>query len=199
MRGCFGAWPRIQNADLKLRLHLKSAAWSSTLPLLFCSCHSRHPGILPSSAQGHHRVCRAEDRCLPELKGGGERHPLLPAHWTGAGKTFPTVLSPSPHLHSCGWATCKYHLFAFQLDAKSSQSWQCWCQCWSLLKKLCLFQIKATQWLNYTFSYFHLSGNQAPESLFFSLENAGTSFKVKAPLVILDLICVDICIVGVNQ
>lgn len=109
------------------------------LPLL-CSRHSRHPGILPPSAQRHHRVRRTEDRCLPELKGGGERHPLLPAHWTGAGKTFAAV--PSPHRHCCGWATCKSHLFAFQLDAKSRQSWQCRRR--HLLQKLCAPQIKAT-------------------------------------------------------
>ena len=55
--------------------------------------HLRYPGVLPPSAQGYHWVCRAEDRCLPEFKGGGKRYPLLPAHRASSGKTFPLLVS----------------------------------------------------------------------------------------------------------
>ena len=48
---------------------------------------SRHLGVLPSPTEGHHRVRRAEDGRLPEPEGGGQRHPLLPAHRTGSGET----------------------------------------------------------------------------------------------------------------
>lgn len=58
-----------------------------------CLCFSRYPGILPPSAQGYHRVCRTEDRCLSELKGGGKRHPFLPPHRASSGRILLVPLS----------------------------------------------------------------------------------------------------------
>lgn len=58
-----------------------------------CLCFCRYPGILPSSAKGYHRVCWTEDRCLSELKGGGERHPFLPPHRASSGRILLFPLS----------------------------------------------------------------------------------------------------------
>lgn len=56
-------------------------------------CFSRYPGILSPSAQGYHRVCWTEDRCLSEFKRGGKRHPFLPPHRTSPGRNLLFSLS----------------------------------------------------------------------------------------------------------
>ena len=43
-------------------------------------------GVLPASAEGHHRVRRAEDPRLSELQRGGKRHSVLPDDRTERGK-----------------------------------------------------------------------------------------------------------------
>lgn len=71
-------------------------------------CLSRYPGILPPSAQGYHRVCWTEDRCLSELKGGGKRHPFLPPHRASSGMILLFQMSKlkaaNLNVSQCSWA-----------------------------------------------------------------------------------------------
>lgn len=52
-------------------------------------CLLRNPGVFPPSAEGHHWVCGAEDRCVPEPQRSGQCRSLLPPYWAGFGKAKP--------------------------------------------------------------------------------------------------------------
>lgn len=75
----------------------------------------RDPGILPPPTEGHHRVCRTQNRCVPEPQRGGQRHPLLPPHRASSGKSWThrnhavSKLEGPQHIPRCqGFSPDKY-------------------------------------------------------------------------------------------
>lgn len=74
------------------RVILLSLFWLSSLFL-------RNPGVFPPSAEGHHWVCRAEDRCVPEPQRSGQCHSLLPSYRAGFGKAKPPA--PTDRTWNC--------------------------------------------------------------------------------------------------
>lgn len=83
--------------DLWLRKYQALMAFLSKLSeadsgltfLTVLPCLLRNPGVFPPSAEGHHWVCRAEDRRVPEPQRSGQCHSLLPPYRAGFGKAKP--------------------------------------------------------------------------------------------------------------